>query len=381
MQRGKIARAEVAAKKAAFQAAKKAETAAEADLADAALALKPVKQQQVDDAVDEASRKFVVVLDLDETLIGLTGDLHHRCVLAEGWQAESVAMESPSIEALVEALNKGLLRPAVANMLQLFSQELQLPVVIYTKASPDWAAVLVQAIEQVVGFQFLIPDGLFHREDCDKRVTGPDGAVSKHDKTLGCVVERLQVRPGLEWVTVEKMLMFDDLNTLPPWEQQQLVHVKPYRWTDTSGVLNDDEMNSLEKEDEDGYEIVANYLQEEGLRSVADIPEDELYYGCRQLINELNPQLFEQDNLWMCVIMFFKQPGSSCIQRVHLICSYCVGARCIGRGNWWRDSCGIVATSLGSNSAGGPGNQGSDCNAGWRRACRRKWSSLHNRRR
>ena len=69
-------------------------------------------------------------------------------------------------------------------------QQLKIPLVIYTKAKQGWASVLIAAMETVVGFQFLIDDGLFHSDDCERRGTGHD----IHPKLLKHVVDKIRRR-------------------------------------------------------------------------------------------------------------------------------------------------------------------------------------------
>ena len=82
---------------------------------------------------------------------------------------------------------------------------------------------------------------------------------------------------GYEWLTVEKTLMLDDLNNLPDFEQLQLIHVHPYRWTSiaSNGLLSSKELEAVAEQDEEFAGVI-----EVMLAAATAFPSQTFSHGC-----------------------------------------------------------------------------------------------------
>ena len=217
------------------------------------------------------------------------------------------------------------------SFIQYLAQVIEVPIVVYTASHRDWATKMVAAMQEVVGFDFVIEGGLFCSDDCQIKLSGEmkveaTGEVKKFanksfDKSIEMVAGRLKDR--FSWVAVDKILMFDDIMPLPPWEAHRHIWVPPYRWSDLSGwdggVLSTKVVAANEKSDPDMIERAFGYLETNSVCSQDDPELHAKFESCRQIIADVNPTLFESDQLWPLLLAFFKKYDFAAPRGVELL--------------------------------------------------------------
>merc|ERR1711937_773145 len=100
-------------------------------------------------------------------------------------------------------------------------------------------------MEHLVGFPFVCQGGLLCSENCNVKMSGEvkvtaTGEVKRFtnrtfDKSLQSVVDKLQRGGEMEWLSLDRIIMFDDICPLAPWEAPRHIWTPAYRWSDLSG--------------------------------------------------------------------------------------------------------------------------------------------------
>lgn len=125
------------------------------------------KQRPKSAAIATSSKPLILVLDIDGTMIGdaIFNVIHYRLMEAITGLDQNIADVNERID---KSLKTGLLRPGFVKFIRWINEfeayKNGLEIFVYTACEEKWAAVIVQNIENVLGFQFNRP--IFARKDC-----------------------------------------------------------------------------------------------------------------------------------------------------------------------------------------------------------------------
>lgn len=122
---------------------------------------------------------------------------------------------------IVPYLQRGMLRPGLLELLSHL-RLIGATIVVYTHSEDSWAVKVCQALERMAGWPFI--HRVYSRMDCR------DGhSEFKARKSLQYIVDDLRLHDDLEWVCVNKTILFDDdPSALAPHEAHRLVIVPSY---------------------------------------------------------------------------------------------------------------------------------------------------------
>lgn len=176
-------------------------------------------------------RQLVVVLDMDQTLVGDVTPLADRENFETNipWESWPAGRARGVPDAVMSAcLTAGVMRPGLRELVGVL-RELGVLVVVYTHSEGAWARKLLRAVQREVGhFVYRV----FARDDC---LDGQCGLGWTSQKQLAHVAARLAETPGLEWVSVGSCILVDDrCDVLDLSEARRQVVVPPYRYTPTN---------------------------------------------------------------------------------------------------------------------------------------------------
>jgi len=205
--------------------------------------------------------RLLVVFDMDRTMVGDLVSLSDRDNIETNiewsWWPEG-QHRGLSVEEIIPYCKRGMIRPGLIKFIE-YLQSIGATIVVYTHSEQRWASKVTQAIEEIAGFKFIRK--LFSRQDCrDGHPTFPAR------KSLQYITQELAKEEGLEWVNVERTIMFDDDGSvLGGGDQIRLVRVATYDYWEPC-VWNEVVTEELlEKNTPDLVEIVRQSVIEWGV--------------------------------------------------------------------------------------------------------------------
>jgi len=174
--------------------------------------------------VPQRVENLLVVFDMDHTMVGDLVSLSDRDNIETNvpwtyWPEGKDRGLSPAF--ILQYLQRGMLRPGLLELLAHL-RSVGATVVVYTHSEEKWAVKVCEAMERMAGWPFI--KRVFSRMDCK------DGHPQfQARKSLEFVCQQLKAQDGLDWVEVDKTIMFDDDgNALPKHENDRLVKVASY---------------------------------------------------------------------------------------------------------------------------------------------------------
>ena len=175
-------------------------------------------------SVPERADKLLVVFDMDHTMVGDLVSLSDRDNIESNvawtyWPEGKDRGLSPAY--ILQYLRRGMLRPGLLELLAHL-RSVGATIVVYTHSEEKWAIKVCEAMERMAGWPFI--KRVFSRMDCK------DGHPNfRARKSLEFVCEQLKAQDGLDWVKVDRTIMFDDDgNALAKHESDRLVKVASY---------------------------------------------------------------------------------------------------------------------------------------------------------
>jgi hypothetical protein len=172
----------------------------------------------------EAQQKFLVIFDMDHTLVGDLVCLSDRDNVETNidwswWPKDVECGMSP--KAIVPYLRMGLLRPGVKELLAHL-RSLGATIVVYTHSEERWAMKVCEALEVCVGWPFV--SRLYSRMDC--RDGHPEFRARK---SIDYIMRDLRHDREFDWVELHNTIMFDDeAIAVAGAEKERLVVVPSY---------------------------------------------------------------------------------------------------------------------------------------------------------